>query len=126
MTLLTIFAALALSLACLGIYGVLSYLVRQRVREIGLRMALGATTRQVARMFAGQGLRLTAAGLTVGLAVSLVTGRAMQTMLFEVAPADLRIYLIVTVLVGTVALAASYLPARRAARVDPMIALREE
>jgi putative ABC transport system permease protein len=126
MTLLTIFAGLALSLACLGIYGVLSYLVRQRRREIGLRMALGASTWQVARMFAGQGLALTALGSALGLAISLPTGRAMQTMLYEVTPTDLRIYAAVTALVCTVALAACYLPARRAARVDPMIALREE
>src|SRR5262245_57853120 len=79
MTLLTIFAGLALSLACLGIYGVLSYLVRQRLREIGLRMALGASAQQVAQMFAGQGLALTVAGLVVGLAISLMTGRAMRT-----------------------------------------------
>lgn len=126
MTLLTIFAGLALSLACLGIYGLLSYLVRQRAREIGLRMALGASARQVTRMFVGQGLWLTAAGLAVGVILSVLVGRAMRTMLYEVTPTDGRIYLAVTVLLCAVASTACYLPARRAARVDPMIALREE
>ena len=126
MTLLSIFAGLAMALACLGIYGLLSYLVTQRIREIALRMALGASTRQVAGMFVGQGLGLTGAGLVVGIAASMMVGRAMRSMLFEVAPTDVRIYVIVTAILGAVALLACYIPASRAARVDPMMALREE
>jgi putative ABC transport system permease protein len=126
MTLLTIFAALALSLASLGIYGVLSYLVTQRVREIGVRMALGATARQVLGMFVGQGLGLTAVGLTIGGLVSVLLGRGMRTMLYEVAPTDFRVYAGVAAVLSTVAFLACYIPARRAARVDPMVALRDE
>jgi putative ABC transport system permease protein len=126
MTLLGIFAGFALSLASLGIYGVLSYLVTQRVREIGLRMALGANTRQVTRMFVAQGLALTGAGLVVGVIVSLLAGRLMRAMLYGVASTDVRTYLAVTALLCGVASMACYVPARRAARVDPMRALREE
>lgn len=126
MSLLTVFAGLALVLASLGIYGVLSYLVTQRTSEIGLRMALGASTRQVTRMFVGHGLGLTAAGAAIGVIVSVNIARAMQTMLYEVTPTDPTIYLAVLAVLSAVALAACYLPARRASRVDPMAALREE
>jgi len=126
MTLLTVFAGLALLLASLGIYGVLSYLVTQRTNEIGLRIALGATTQQVAQMFVGQGLALTAAGVALGGAASVLVARAMRTMLYEVAPTDFRIYLAVTAVLCAVAFTACCMPALRASRVDPMVALREE
>jgi ABC-type antimicrobial peptide transport system permease subunit len=126
MTLLTVFAALALSLASLGIYGVLSYLVTQRTSEIGLRMALGASTRQVTAMFVRRGLALAGIGVALGVSISVLVARAMRTMLYEVAPTDPGIFLAVTAILCAISLAACYLPARRAARVDPMAALREE
>jgi putative ABC transport system permease protein len=126
MTLLSVFASLAISLASLGLFGVLSYLVTQRVREIGLRMALGATTREVAGMFVGKGLRLTSAGLAIGVVASVLVARAMRAMLYEVAPTDPSVYAVVTGVLCAVAFAACYLPARRASRLDPMKALREE
>jgi ABC-type antimicrobial peptide transport system permease subunit len=126
MTLLTIFAALALSLACIGIYGVLSYLVTQRVREIGVRMALGASTTQVVRIFIRHGLGLTSVGLAVGLCVSALAARAMSSMLYDVKPLDVRTYAMVAALLAATATLACYIPAVRAARVDPTIALRDE
>lgn len=126
MTLLTIFATLALALASIGIYGVLSYLVTQRVREIGVRMALGATTQQVTRMVVGHGLALTAVGLLLGLIASAVAARWMGAMLYQVQPLDVRVYLSVAVLLAVIATLACCIPAYRAARVDPMIALRDE
>jgi predicted permease len=126
MTLLSVFAGLALLLASLGIYGVLSYVVSQRTREIGMRMALGASAAGVARAFVRQGLILTTAGLTIGVIASIVMARAMRTMLYEVAPTDLRIYVAGVGILCTVAMMACYLPARRAARIDPIVALRED
>ena len=126
MTLLSIFAGLALALACLGIYGVLSYLVTQRVREVGLRMALGATASEITMLFVRPALGLTAIGVAAGVVVSAIAGRAMQTMLFEITPADPRTHAGVAAVVLLVAMVACYVPARRASRVDPMVALREE
>ena len=126
MMLLSIFAGLALSLACLGIYGVLSYLVTQRIREVGLRMALGATAREITLLFVRPALGLTAVGIVAGIAVSAVAARTMRTMLYEITPADPTTHAGVAVLVLLVALLACYVPARRASRVDPMVALREE
>jgi putative ABC transport system permease protein len=126
MRLLAAFAALALTLAALGIYGVLSFAVTQRHREIGVRVALGATSHDVVRMVAGRGVALTAAGLVIGICSALAATRAMQSMLYGVAAADPRIYAAVAVVVLAVALAASMVPARRAAAVDPVIALRDE
>jgi putative ABC transport system permease protein len=126
MTLLAIFAALALGLASLGIYGVLSYLVTQRVREIGLRMALGASTGQVARMFVGQGLMLTGIGLIIGIGTSALLAQTMQSMLYGVAPVDVRTYVVVAFVLASVSLLACYVPAYRAVRIDPMVALRDE
>ena len=126
MTLLSVFAGLALVLASLGIYGVLSYVVTERTREIGMRMALGASAVGVAASFVRQGLVLTAIGIAAGFAVALTGARAMETMLYGVAPTDPRIYLGCLMLLGCVAAVACYLPARRAARVDPIVALREE
>jgi putative ABC transport system permease protein len=120
------FAALALILACVGIYGVLSYLVTQRTREIGVRVALGARASDVFRTVAGQGMALAAIGIAAGLAVSLLLMRLLSSLLFGVNSADPAAYLSAVTLFAAVALVASYFPARRAARVDPMAALRCE
>ena len=120
------FGLLALILAVVGIYGVVAYTTRQRTHEIGIRMALGASKALVFRQVVGQGLRLTLAGLAVGIAVSLFLTRFLRGMLFGVATSDWLTFLAVAVLLCVVALAACYLPARRAASVDPMQALRSE
>jgi putative ABC transport system permease protein len=125
-TLLGSFATLALILASLGIYGVLSYAVSQRTREIGLRMALGASPTAVTRMVVGQGLTLTAVGLVIGIAGALAVTRSMTKLLVGVSAADPVIFASVGALLTLVALAACYIPAARASRVDPIIALREE
>ena len=120
------FAALALILACLGIYGVLSYAVMQRTREIGVRMALGARTADVTRMVVGQGLGLTAGGLAIGLVTALIATRSMSALLYGVKAGDARTYVFVSVVLGIVAIVACYIPAHKASCVDPIVALREE
>ncbi len=124
--LLGAFAAIALLLTAAGIFGVLSYLVTQRTREIGLRMALGAQPGDVLRVIVGYGLRLVLLGLCIGVAVALLVTRWMSSVLFDVKPTDPLTFAIVAVVLGTVAFLASYVPARRAMRVDPMVALRYE
>jgi putative ABC transport system permease protein len=124
--LLGIFAGLAILLAAIGSYGVLSYMVTERRREIGIRMALGADRGSVMRMVLGQGLRLTFAGVAAGLAAALAMNRVLASLLFGVRPTDLATIASVVALIGTVALVACYLPARLATRIDPMIVLREE
>jgi predicted permease len=124
--LLGAFAALALLLAGVGLYGVVSYNVSQRTREIGIRVALGATSRSVVRMTMGQGAKLAGAGLVIGLAAALVLTRLLQSLLFETSTHDPMVYGVVAVgLLGVTALAC-WVPARRAAKVDPIIALRAE
>ena len=119
-----IFAALALVLAGTGLYGVISYSVAQRTHEIGVRMALGALSTRVVRLVVVQGLQLTLAGLALGLAASLATGRLLAGLLFDVSPADPLVLAGVSVALALIALAASYVPARRAAETDPLSALR--
>jgi len=124
--LLGAFAALALVLASLGIYGVLSYAVTQRTREIGVRVALGASTGDVTRMVVGHGVALTALGIAIGTGTALAVTRSMAKLLVGVKAGDPAIYIAVAALLSTVALVACYVPAARAARVDAMVALREE
>jgi predicted permease len=120
------FGIVALVLAGVGIYGVIAYTTRQRTREIGIRMALGAQRVQVLQMVLRQGLRLTAIGVVLGLALSLVLTRFLSTLLFGVTPTDVLTFAFVAVLLCLVALSACLLPARRATRVDPMVVLRYE
>ncbi len=124
--LLATFAALALLLACVGLYGILSYGVTQRRRELGLRMALGATAARVQRMVVGHGLVLTAIGLVIGLSASLALTRLMTNLLYGVEAADLLTFACVTALLGAVSAFACWIPARRASRMDPIAVLREE
>jgi putative ABC transport system permease protein len=124
--LLGAFGGIALLLTAAGIFGVLSYLVAQRTREIGLRMALGAQPQDVLRVIVGHGLRLVLAGLCIGVAAGLVVTRWMSSVLFDVKPTDPLTFTAVAVVLTAVAFLASYIPARRAMRVDPMVALRYE
>ncbi|HET9831761.1 MAG TPA: FtsX-like permease family protein, partial [Vicinamibacterales bacterium] len=124
--LLTIFGALALLLAGIGTYGVLSYMVNERRKEIGIRMALGATRPSVLAMVVSQGLRTTGVGLAVGVMLTLAIGRLMTSLLFGVGASDPTTIAAVVALIGAIALIACYLPGYMATRVDPMIALREE
>ena len=118
--------ALALVLAVIGIYGVVSYSVAQRTQEIGVRMALGATGRQVVRMVVRQALVPIAAGVVIGSAVALALGSVIQSLLFEVSPRDPVTLAAIAVSLALVGLVASLVPARRATRVDPLVALRNE
>ena len=124
--LFAMFAGVALSLAAIGLYGVMSYLVSQRTREIGIRVALGAQPGNVLRLIIGQGLRLVGAGVLIGLLGSLALTRVMTSLLFDMAATDPLTFAGVALLLVNVALAACFIPARRAARTDPLIALRQD
>jgi ABC-type antimicrobial peptide transport system permease subunit len=121
-----IFAAVALLLAAVGTYGVLSYAVAQRRREIGVRMAIGAQPAQIHGQFLASGLKLTLAGTALGILGAWVTGHAMQAVLFGVPALHWGTVAATVAVMGSVAVVACLLPARRAAKVDPMVALREE
>lgn len=109
-----------------GVYGVVAYAVGQRSNEIGLRIALGASTGGVVRLVLWQGLALASIGLGLGLAASIAGTRLLQSMLFQVQPNDPWVYIAVSVMIGVVTLVAGYVPASRAAKIDPVAALRQE
>jgi putative ABC transport system permease protein len=126
MTLLGLFAGCALLLAIVGVYGVLSYLVSQRTGEIGIRMALGALPSDVLKQIVGEGGRLVAVGIVIGFVASVLSMQALSTLLFEVKPSDPLTLTVTAMILAATATLASYLPARRASRIDPMTALRRE
>ena len=121
-----IFALLALILAAIGVYGVLSYALSQRAREFGVRVALGATARDLIGLVLAQSMRIVVIGLTAGLLGAIGLALAMRGLLFGVSPLDLKTFVSASMLLATMAMVASYLPARRAAQVDPMQLLRTE
>jgi putative ABC transport system permease protein len=124
--LLATFATIALALAGIGIYGVMSYAVTQRTREMGIRAALGASSRSLVRLVLDRGVLLTVVGLVIGFGGALALTQLMTTMLFGIGPRDPATMASVAAILATVAVVASYVPARRATRVDPVVALRYE
>ncbi len=124
--LLGVFAGVAMVLAAIGIYGVLGYLVSHRTREIGIRMALGARRRQVVALVLRQTAVLTIVGVVAGVAGAALLSRYLEGLLFGLTPLDVTTFVAVVVMFGAVAALASYVPARRATRVDPLVALRSE
>ena len=126
MRLLGFFAAAALFLAALGLYGILTYTITQRTREIGIRMALGAERTAVMRLVVGQGLRLAGTGVVIGIVAAVLLGRFIESQLFEVRSFDPLTIAAMACTLMTAALLASWLPARRAMRADPAVALRYE
>ena len=124
--LLGVFAGVALLLAAIGIYGVMSYSFSQRTHELGIRMALGARRLDILRMALGEGMRIVATGLAAGLAGAAIMTQFFRSMLFEIGTADPITFLSVSAILAGVALFACYIPAQRATRVDPLVALREE
>jgi putative ABC transport system permease protein len=125
-TLLSAFGVTAVLLAAVGLYGVLAFVVSQRRREIGVRIALGATARDVVTDVLGQGLRLAALGMAVGLALALAVTRLMSSLLFGIGAGDIATFAGSALLLTVIAVAASLVPALRASRVDPLVALRDE
>ena len=126
LVLLAVAGGMALLLGVAGIYAVISYVVSQRTREIGIRIALGAKSVQITRLFVGYGATLAALGVAIGLVVAQALGRLMASMLFDVSPMDPATYTAVAISLLTVAVLASYLPARRITALDPVEALRSE
>jgi putative ABC transport system permease protein len=126
MVLLAVFGGLALTLAAVGVYGVMAYTVSQRTREMGIRLALGAKASSVLALVLVQGLGMALAGVAIGVLASLALGHLVNSLLYDVSPSDPRVLVLVAVLLSTISLAASLIPAVRATRVDPIEALRSE
>jgi ABC-type antimicrobial peptide transport system permease subunit len=126
MTLLTLFASLALTLAAIGVYGVMSYLVDQGTREIGIRMALGATPNSIVGFVVSRGMLVAASGVGAGLLGAAAVTRVMSSLLYGVQATDAATFSAIAALLAAIAFFATYLPARRAARIDPMTSLRSE
>jgi ABC-type antimicrobial peptide transport system permease subunit len=126
LVLLAIAGGMALTLGVVGIYGVIAYVVSQRTREIGIRSALGAEPRQLAKMFLLHGLTLSGVGVMIGLAVAAAVGRSFSSLLYGIEPVDPTAYVGAIVVVFLAAALATYLPARRAAKIDPMVTLKAE
>ena len=124
--LLTAFAAVALALAAIGLFGVMAYLVSQRTREIGVRLALGATRAEMFTLILGRGMMLAGLGAVIGVGAALWLSRVMETLLFSVSTTDAATFITVPIALLSVAALACYLPARRAMRVDPINALRAD
>jgi putative ABC transport system permease protein len=120
------FSLLALTLTCIGLYGILSFSVARKTSEIGIRMALGAEPGNIFRLFVGRGMRLVIAGLVIGLAGALASASLLKSLLFGVGRGDPITYIGICVLLALAAFGACFLPARRATRVDPLVALRNE
>jgi putative ABC transport system permease protein len=125
-TLLTTFAAGSLIIAVIGQYAVVAFSMRRRTRDLGVRMALGASSRDILGDVVGEGLRMTGVGLAIGFALSLAAGAALKSVLYGISPTDARTYAGVFGLLAAASLLACYLPARRATRIDPIQALRQE
>ena len=126
MELIAVFAVTALLLAAAGLYAVIAYLVSQRTREIGIRLALGATPQHILGLMMRHGMKLTLIGVTIGVVGAIVVTRLMRSLLFGVAPTDLMTFCICAVVLMVVALLACFIPARRATKVDPLVALKYE
>ena len=126
MLLLGLFAGFALVLAIIGIYGLMAYLVSQGTREIGIRMALGADPRAIVRLVVTQGMTLAISGVLTGLAAAFIFSRTMRSLLYGVSPSDPLTFCAISGLLALVAFIAIYIPAERAARVDPILCLRTE